>query len=133
MSAAIHLLILPPELNILEQANSPPTIQAATSFKGLGVLSTDEYVEFGGEGTDGLAKEWYVNTANFYRQIRNVKVDIRDAPADKNICAIHYQVAQATSMQNVELIAKTGTTQQGMCRYFFSPPLGFQDFALCSS
>ncbi|KAH6714441.1 pectate lyase superfamily protein-domain-containing protein [Leptodontidium sp. MPI-SDFR-AT-0119] len=50
--------------------------------------------------------------ANFYRQIRNIVIDITQAGA--NISALHYQVAQATSLQNVELVAKAGSTQIGM-------------------
>ncbi len=89
-------------------------IKAAGSFVGLGVLSTDVYVG-DGAGADGKDNEWYVNTASFYRQIRNLKVDITATNPNAYVCAIHYQIAQATSLQNVELIAKTGTTQQGMC------------------
>jgi hypothetical protein len=58
-----------------------------------------------------------VNTTNFYRQIRNLRIDIT-AVRDKQYAAgIHYQVAQATSMFNVELIAKTGSTNQGICKF----------------
>ncbi len=39
-----------------------PTIKAAASFVGLGVLSTDHYAESGGNGIDGNAKEWFINT-----------------------------------------------------------------------
>jgi len=83
-------------------------------------LSTDVYVG-DGAGADGKDNEWYINTASFYRQIRNLKIDITSTNAHASICAIHYQVAQATSLQNVELIAKTGTTQQGMCKYYLLP------------
>lgn len=104
-----------------------PTIKAAASFVGLGVLSTDVYVG-DGAGSDGKDNEWYVNTASFYRQIRNVKVDITDTDPNAAVCAIHYQVAQATSIQNVELIAKSGTTQQGMCKLTLQP---FRCFLVC--
>jgi hypothetical protein len=79
------------------------------------VLATDMYVEGDLKGLDQLAMEWYVNTANFYRQIRNFKIDITDTPDGYGIAGIHYQIAQATSLSNVEIIAKTGTDQQGMC------------------
>lgn len=97
-------------------ANDRPTIQAAASFVGLGVLSTDEYVDGGGTGADGKDMEWYINTASFYRQIRNFKIDITLTAAGAQVCGIHYQIAQATSLQFVEIIAKPGTTQQGMCK-----------------
>ncbi|KMU92714.1 hypothetical protein CIHG_10500 [Coccidioides immitis H538.4] len=48
-----------------------PTIVAAASFVGLGVFSSNVYHE-GGNGS-----EWYLNTNNFLRSIRNFKMDIR--------------------------------------------------------
>jgi Pectate lyase superfamily protein len=94
---------------VIGDANNWPRIVAASSFVGLGVLSTDVYVDGGGIGPDGQSLEWYINTARFYSQIRNLRVDITATNPDAHVCAIHYQVAQATSLSNVELIAKTGT------------------------
>jgi hypothetical protein len=93
-----------------------PVIKAAPSFIGLGVFSTDKYVEDGGTGSDGNAKQWYINTANFYRQIRNFVIDITDTDLGAYIAALHYQVAQATSLQFVEFRASTNaaTTQQAI-------------------
>jgi len=85
---------------VIGDAINRPTLLASGSFVGLGVLSTDEYT-----GGQGGAEEYYINTANFYRQIRNIAIDITQAGA--NIACLHYQVAQATSLQNVELIAST--------------------------
>lgn len=100
-------IALPFGTQIIGDANARPIFVAAPSFVGLGVLSTDEYT-----GGNGGAEQYYVNTANFYRQLRNVIIDIRQAGA--NISCLHYQIAQATSTQNVELRAKAGTTQVGM-------------------
>ncbi|KAK0102135.1 hypothetical protein ONS96_006099 [Cadophora gregata f. sp. sojae] len=99
---------------IIGDANSWPTIVAASSFVGLGVLSTDVYVENGGVGPDGNSLQWYINTARFYGQIRNIRIDIRATDPGAYVCALHYQVAQATTVENVELIANSATTQQGM-------------------
>src|ERR1051326_6569742 len=96
---------------IIGDANNWPTIKAASSFVGLGVLSTDIYVTNGGTGPDGNALECYINTSRFYSQIRNIRVDIKLTDPNAYVCAIHYQVAQATSIQNVELIATTGTVR----------------------
>lgn len=68
----------------------------------------------GGVGADGNDNEWYVNTASFYRQIRNLIIDITLTDPNAYICALHYQVAQATSIQYLDLVAKSGTTQQGI-------------------
>ncbi|KAK3390748.1 pectate lyase superfamily protein-domain-containing protein [Podospora didyma] len=89
---------------IIGDANSWPTIVGASSFVGLGVLSTNVYVDNGGNGPDGNALEWYISTARFYSQIRNIKIDIRATPAG----------AYTTTIENVEIIANLATTQQGM-------------------
>ncbi|EEH47201.2 uncharacterized protein PADG_03299 [Paracoccidioides brasiliensis Pb18] len=101
---------------VIGNANDRPVIKAASSFIGLGVLSTNHYVENGGNGTDGNAKEWYVNTANFYRQIRNFRIDITATNQGAYIAALHYQVAQATSLSNIDFIVSSnpGTTQQAI-------------------
>ncbi|KEZ41672.1 Uncharacterized protein SAPIO_CDS6833 [Scedosporium apiospermum] len=98
---------------IIGDANSRPTIVATRNFIGLGVLSVNEYTG-GGTGPDGLDQQWYVNTANFYRQLRNVVIDITQTRAVQKVAGLHYQVAQATSIQNVEIIAAPGSTQMGI-------------------
>lgn len=45
---------------------------------------------------------WYLNTANFLRSIRNFKIDIRLTDPSAYICGIHWQVSQATSLENIE-------------------------------
>ncbi|KAH2531787.1 hypothetical protein KXW97_009463, partial [Aspergillus fumigatus] len=60
-----------------------PTILAASSFVGLGVITSDVYV------ADG--EQWYVNQNNFLRSIRNFKIDIRLTDPSAYICAIHWQ------------------------------------------
>ncbi|KAJ3160489.1 hypothetical protein HDU88_007949 [Geranomyces variabilis] len=99
---------------LIGDANDWPTIKAASSFVGLGVLSTDHYVG-NGDGADGKDNEWYVVTANFYRQIRNFKIDITATDPGAWVAALHYQVGQATSVANVDFIASPPpTTQQGI-------------------
>ncbi|KAK4141141.1 pectate lyase superfamily protein-domain-containing protein [Dichotomopilus funicola] len=93
--------------------NDPPVILGAPSFVGLGVFSTDEYVPNGGTGPDGNANEWYINTVR--SAIRNFKFDITQTDPGAYICAIHYQVAQATSLSNVEFnVGAPPTTQQAI-------------------
>ncbi|KAM3538771.1 hypothetical protein ARSEF1564_008314 [Beauveria bassiana] len=99
---------------MIGDAIDPPTIIASSSFLGLGVFSTDVYVDDGGIGPDGNSLEWYINTARFYSQIRNFKMDITATAANASIAALHYQVAQGTSLEHVEFIADSGTTQQGI-------------------
>ncbi|KAJ6781688.1 hypothetical protein PWT90_10859 [Aphanocladium album] len=99
---------LPFGTQVIGDSANWPTIVAAPGFIGLGVLSTDEYTG-GGVGIDGGDQEWFVNTANFYRQIRNLRIDISATRAEQQVACLHYQVAQATSIQNVELIAAAGS------------------------
>jgi len=101
---------------VIGDANNPPTLVAAPSFVRLGVLSTDAYTGAPGPGIGGGDPEYYVNAANFYRQIRNIviQVDIRQIAQGTLITCLHYQVAQATSLQNVELVAAAGSSQIGM-------------------
>ncbi|KYK61874.1 Pectin lyase fold/virulence factor [Drechmeria coniospora] len=107
-------LAMPFGTQVIGDANDRPTLVASPKFVGLGVLSTDEYTGAEGVGIDGKDPQYFVNTANFYRQIRNIRIDVRQVQEGAIITGIHYQVAQATSTQNVELIAQSGTEQIGM-------------------
>lgn len=95
----------------LQQPINVPTILAASSFVGLGVITSDVYVSDNGE--------WYVNQNNFLRSIRNFKIDIRPTDPSAYICAIHWQVAQGTSLENIEFYMLYNSdvpsnTQQGI-------------------
>ncbi|KAI0814551.1 glycoside hydrolase family 55 protein [Xylaria sp. FL0064] len=105
---------LPFGTQVIGDANDRPTIMASQRFIGLGVLSTDEYTGGGVPGPDGNDPECYINTANFYRQIRNVIIDVTLTRDAQMVCCLHYQVAQATSLQNVKLVAKAGSSQIGI-------------------
>jgi hypothetical protein len=116
---------------------SRPIIKAAPSFLGLGVIPTDVYTG-GGKGPDKLDQECYINTvgyqrprkrpmpnrsqANFYRQIRNFAIDIRQANRPQGnpswVAGMHYQVAQATSLFTVEFRYSTDakTQQRAICQ-----------------
>ncbi|KAL6229265.1 hypothetical protein BDW75DRAFT_249917 [Aspergillus navahoensis] len=83
-----------------------PTILAASSFVGLGVITSDVYV------SDN--EEWYINQNNFLRSVKNFKIDIRLTDPNAYVCAIHWQVAQGTSLENIEFYALADTTQQGI-------------------
>ncbi|KAF4173583.1 hypothetical protein CNMCM8694_003511 [Aspergillus lentulus] len=89
MSSTTMGLIPQVKESIIGDANNWQTIPAASSFVGLGVLSTDVY-------------------------IRNLKIDITASNPGAYVAALHYQVAQATTIENVEIIADSATPQQGM-------------------
>ncbi|KAI4288633.1 MAG: hypothetical protein L6R35_002101 [Caloplaca aegaea] len=89
-------------------AVSIPTIKAAPSFEGMAVIDADPYTD---EGTN-----WYTNQNNFFRQIRNFVIDLTAMPAGAG-AGIHWQVAQATSLQNIRFeMVKGGddNKQQGI-------------------
>ncbi|OAA50318.1 glucan 1,3-beta-glucosidase GLUC78 precursor [Metarhizium rileyi] len=70
-----------------------PTLKAAANFAGIAVIDSDPY--------DDKGNNWYTNTNNFFRQIRNFKIDLTGLPKTTGT-GIHWQVAQATSLQNIE-------------------------------
>jgi hypothetical protein len=61
-----------------------------------------------------------VNQNNFLRNIKNFKIDLRLTDPKAYICGIHWQVAQGTSLENIEFYMRynsdtPGNTQQ-VCR-----------------
>ncbi|KAF2087046.1 glycoside hydrolase family 55 protein [Saccharata proteae CBS 121410] len=90
-------------------ALNPPTIKAAASFQGIAVIDSDPY--------DNTGNNWYTNQNNFFRQIRNFKIDLTGMPVTSG-AGIHWQVAQATSLQNIVFNMRTdggaSNVQQGI-------------------
>ncbi|PNY22823.1 Glucan 1,3-beta-glucosidase [Tolypocladium capitatum] len=70
-----------------------PTLKATSNFVGMAVIDPDPY--------DNQGNNWYTNTNNFFRQIRNFKIDLTGQSGNSGT-GIHWQVAQATSLQNIE-------------------------------
>ena len=73
-----------------------PTITVNSTFNagtnhGTAVFDSDFYLYY--------QNEWYGDTNNFYRQVRNFIVDMTNAPFDTQ--GVHWQVGQATSLQNM--------------------------------
>ncbi|PHH74099.1 hypothetical protein CDD82_5099 [Ophiocordyceps australis] len=78
---------------LVGDAVNVPTIKAMPSFKGIAVIDSNPYKD-GGEN-------WFTNQNNFFRQIRNFKIDLTGLPKSTGT-GLHWQVAQATSLQNIE-------------------------------
>ncbi|KAF3930376.1 hypothetical protein AA313_de0203128 [Arthrobotrys entomopaga] len=100
---------------MIGNAASPPTIKGAKSFIGLGLISSDYYIPQAG------GNEWYINQNNFFRQIRNFVLDMTSVPnsfagQDYAPAGIHWQVAQATSLQaiTIKMHAGSATTHVGI-------------------
>ncbi|GES59356.1 exo-beta-1,3-glucanase Exg0 [Aspergillus terreus] len=86
-----------------------PVIKAAAGFTGMAVIDADPYTDDG--------SNWYTNQNNFFRAIRNFVIDLTAMPQGSG-AGIHWQVGQATSLQNIrfEMIKGGGDAnkQQGI-------------------
>ncbi|KAF5017714.1 hypothetical protein F66182_10335 [Fusarium sp. NRRL 66182] len=69
-----------------------PVLKASANFEGMAVIDPNPY------NSDG--SNWHTNQNNFFRQIRNFKIDLTGMPKSAGT-GIHWQVAQATSLQNI--------------------------------
>lgn len=72
-------------------ATNLPVIKGVAGFQGGGLFDSDKYNPTGGEG--------FQNQNNFYREIRNFIFDL--TISNDNARGLHWQVAQATSLQNL--------------------------------
>ncbi|RCI15252.1 hypothetical protein L249_6554 [Ophiocordyceps polyrhachis-furcata BCC 54312] len=70
-----------------------PTLRAGPGFDGIAVIDSDPYADGG--------VNWWTNQNNFFRQVRNFRIDLTGLPMTTGT-GIHWQVAQATSLQNIE-------------------------------
>ncbi|KAM0199133.1 hypothetical protein ACHAPI_003581 [Fusarium lateritium] len=69
-----------------------PVLKPSANFEGMAVIDVDPY------NPDG--SNWHTNQNNFFRQVRNFKIDLTGMPKSAGT-GIHWQVAQATSLQNI--------------------------------
>ncbi|KAK3302652.1 glycoside hydrolase family 55 protein [Chaetomium strumarium] len=94
---------------LVGDAASLPTLKASANFAGMAVIDADPY------NSDG--SNWYTNQNNFFRQIRNFVIDLTAMPVEVG-AGIHWQVAQATSLQNIVFNMRTdggeSNRQQGI-------------------
>ncbi|KAL5464273.1 hypothetical protein PMIN06_001279 [Paraphaeosphaeria minitans] len=88
-------------------AKQLPTLKATAAFEGMGLIDADPYIE-GGNGAN-----WFTNQNNFYRSIRNFIIDISAAKA---AAGVHWQVSQATSIQNVVFNMADASTPEGQAQ-----------------
>ncbi|KAJ5662530.1 Pectin lyase fold/virulence factor [Penicillium maclennaniae] len=93
---------------LIGNPNSIPVIKATAGFTGLGLIDGDQYQSDGGQG--------WTSTNVFFRQIRNLKLDLTNIPATSGATGIHWPTGQASSIQNVEIemSSASGTQHQGI-------------------
>ncbi|QKX62004.1 uncharacterized protein TRUGW13939_09160 [Talaromyces rugulosus] len=93
---------------MIGDATDLPVIKAARSFSGMAVIDADPYI---------MGANWFTNQNNFFRQIRNFVIDLTSMDMSSG-AGIHWQVAQATSLQNIrfEMVkgGGDGNKQQGI-------------------
>ena len=92
---------------IIGNPNSLPILKATANFKGFGLIDGDPY------DADGLQ---YGATDVFYRQIRNLVLDLTDIPARTAATGLHWPTSQATSIQNCifRMSEAAGNQHQGL-------------------
>ncbi|KAL1953495.1 hypothetical protein VTO42DRAFT_2748 [Malbranchea cinnamomea] len=69
-----------------------PVLKAAPNFAGMAVIDANPY--------DDQGNNWYTNQNNFFRSIRNFIIDLTGLDQSTGT-GIHWQVAQASSLQNI--------------------------------
>ncbi|KAI8621283.1 glucan 1,3-beta-glucosidase [Chytriomyces sp. MP71] len=105
---------------MIGDATDLPTLKASSSFNlstSKTVIDSDPYKADPNGGLGGV--NWWVNQNNFFRSVRNFKIDLTGLPADSGITGIHWQVSQATSLQNIvfnmaPVVAGQKNTQRGL-------------------
>ncbi|KAK4506055.1 hypothetical protein PRZ48_004020 [Zasmidium cellare] len=90
---------------IIGDATNRPVFKPGPTFAGMAMMDADPYA-------NPNNTNWFINQNNFFRQIRNVKFDLRGSA--NTTTAIHWQVAQATSLQNIDFEMDEGSGQQGI-------------------
>ncbi|KAI1632833.1 glucan 1,3-beta-glucosidase GLUC78 precursor [Biscogniauxia mediterranea] len=92
-----------------------PTLKATANFEGMGVIDANPYDY---NTTQDPPPNWYINQNNFFRQVRNFIIDIKDMPINKG-AGIHWQVAQATSLQNIVFEMNADTSAENVQKGLF--------------
>ncbi|RMD40183.1 hypothetical protein DV735_g4966, partial [Chaetothyriales sp. CBS 134920] len=111
-------IVMPYYTQMVGDALDVPTISALPSFEGIALVDSDPYIQ-GVSNPDGSGINFWTNQNNFYRQLRNFILDITALPEVNPIsgygaACLHWQVAQATSVQNVvfNMLPKSKTNKQ---------------------
>ncbi|KAJ7470268.1 glycoside hydrolase family 55 protein [Mycena latifolia] len=96
---------------LIGDPKNPPTLLANSTFRDIAVIDADPYIP-GGNGA-----QWYQNQNNFFRSVRNMKIDVRRVPPTLSQgTGIHWQIAQASSLFNIEIYMSDdpNTAHQGI-------------------
>ncbi|CAK4030875.1 Glucan 1,3-beta-glucosidase [Lecanosticta acicola] len=86
-------------------ANDLPVVKATADFSGIGIFDSDPYIIY--------QTQYYQNQNNFYRHVRNFVFDTTGVPPTTQVHGLHWQVAQAASLQNLVFNMPVGTPGDG--------------------
>ncbi|KAI6451589.1 hypothetical protein MCOR22_001194 [Pyricularia oryzae] len=78
-----------------------PVIKPSSNFTGAWVLDANQYQAGGKLG--------WGSTNVFWRQVRNLVIDMTDLPVAADVAGIHWPSSQATSLQNIHVKMAKGT------------------------
>ncbi|KAF1997215.1 glycoside hydrolase family 55 protein [Amniculicola lignicola CBS 123094] len=97
---------------IIGNPKCPPTIRASANFNGSilnAMIDANPYRE-------GFENPAWIPTTLFYRQIRNLNFDMTRVPAGVAIIGLHWPIAQATSLHNLNITMseEAGTRHRGI-------------------
>jgi glucan 1,3-beta-glucosidase len=103
-------IVMPYYTQMVGDAINIPTIKGSAAFEGIALVDSNPYYP-GISNPDGSGINWYRNQNNFFRQLRNFIIDLTNMPETNNGGAsgpagLHWQVAQATSLQNIQFNMK---------------------------
>lgn len=98
-------IVMPYYTQMVGDAVQPPTVKGLPTFEGIALIDSNPYYP-GVSNPDGTGINWYRNQNNFFRQLRNFIIDLTEVPEVNpdglsGPAGLHWQVAQATSLQNI--------------------------------
>ncbi|KAF2198358.1 exo-beta 1,3 glucanase-like protein [Delitschia confertaspora ATCC 74209] len=88
---------------LIGNPNSPAVLKATPGFEGLGVIDADPYPD---------ERQAWASINIFFRQIRNINIDLTAILPEKPATGLHWPTGQATSLQNVKIIMTPSATSQ---------------------
>ena len=114
-------IVMPYYTQMVGDAVQMPTIKGLPTFEGIALIDSNPYYP-GISNPDGSGINWYRNQNNFFRQLRNFAIDLTEMPEVNpdglsGPAGLHWQVAQATSLQNLVFNMKpksSSNKQQGI-------------------
>ena len=111
-------IVMPYYTQVIGDVTDLPIIKGLSTFEGIALIDANPYIP-GVSNPDGSGINFYTNQNNFFRQVRNFIIDMTEMPevnpdGVSGPAGIHWQLAQATSLQNIvfNMLPKSDTNKQ---------------------